>query len=61
MGCGCGSKKVRVNIKNHKLRKVCPKCRILMGYKQVYSPKTKKHVRKWECPRCKRTEILKKS
>lgn len=62
MGCGCGSKKVKVgvNLKNNSLKKACPKCGALMGYKQLYSPKAKSYIKKWECPRCKFKQVSQK-
>lgn len=60
MGCGCGSRKnIKINMKNRNMRKLCPKCRTIMGYKQVYSPKSKRYIKRWECPRCKHMEVMK--
>jgi len=62
MGCGCGGskKKVKVDIKSSRLRKICENCKSLMGYKTLYSAKAKGYIKKWECPRCKTTLVLPK-
>lgn len=58
MGCGCGGrKKVR---SQSVMKKVCPKCSTLMGYKQKYSPRAKGYIKTWECPRCGNKVVYKK-
>lgn len=60
MGCGCGKRSIKVNIKNAKLQKPCPKCGVYMGFTRLYSPKAKGYIKKWECPRCKFKAVSKR-
>lgn len=61
MGCGCGSKSVKVQTVQQKQQqavntaitnnlKKCPKCSKIMTYKQQFVNKLSGYIKIWECP-----------
>jgi len=54
MACNCGNNHITIRqqpILNRTTR--CPRCQIVMQYKQMYISSTKRFIKLYECPKCR--------